>query len=524
MSTSFEQVHAKQIVGTLTTVDRLIVHGHLRSFWFQGLGLARFLDRQGVHIARNFGGYVRQASDRVIAHAKSIASRTRRPYIFQRRVERGKDDLARQIARRDGITQGLICVLATVELATCFALTGGGRIVPRTRKCLHLYFYLIDRELGFMHIRLQTWFPFQIQIYVNGREWLARQLERRRIGYVRYENTSVRIDDLGAARALCARFARGRWWRTFDAFARRYNPHLPLIRRLGFGSYYWAIDACEVATDVMWSSRRQLRPVLDDLFDYALRTFSADDVIRFLGQKIQPWKAEVKSSHRCLPARGDTLREQRRRPEARRLKHRIRRNWIKFYDKWCVLRVETVINRPDDFRVLRFERDRKSRMHGRWMRMGKGIGNLRRYLQVGEAANRRYLDALAAAKPVSHTIADLDTLCTGRLVNGTRCPRLNPIAAPEHQIFKAVLAGEHTIHGFRNRDLQARLYSGPAQSPLELKSRCSRVSRIIAKLRGHGLVAKLPGSRLYRVTERGHRVMGLAIRLRLHDLPQALAA
>ena len=340
---------------------------------------------------------------------------------------------------------------------------------------------------------------------------------------MRYENTFVRIDDLGAARALCARFARGRWWRTFDAFARRCNPHLPLIRRLGFGSYYWAIDACEVATDVMWSSRRQLRPVLDDLFDYALRTFSADDVIRFLGQKIQPYKAEVVSSHRRFPVWGDTDRERRRRPEARRLKHRIRRNWIKMYDKWSVLRVETVINSPKDFRVVRFARDRKGRMHGHWIPMSKGIGNLRRY-QVGEAANRRYLDALAAVRPVRHTIADLDTLCSGRVINGTRCPRLNPVAAPEHRIFQAVLAGEHAIHGFRNRDLQARLYSGPAQSPLELKSRCSRVSRIIAKLRGHGLVAKVPGSRLYRVTERGHRVTGLAIRFRLLDFPQALAA
>jgi hypothetical protein len=274
----------------------------------------------------------------------------------------------------------------------------------------------------------------------------------------------------------------------------------------------------------MWKSRRLLRPVLDDLFDYALRTFSADDVIRFLGKQIRPWKAEVKSSHRCPRGQGDTVEEQQRRPEARRLKHRIRRNWIKFYDKWSVLRVETVINWPDDFRVLRFERDRKGRLHGRWMRMSKGIRNLRRYLQVGEAANRRYLDALAAAKPVRHTIADLDTLCSGRVVNGNRCPRLNPVAAPEHRIFQAVLAGEHAIHGFRNRDLRARLYSGPAQSPRELKSRCARVSRIIAKLRGHGLVAKVPGNRLYRVTERGHRVMGLAIRFRLHDFPQALAA
>jgi len=182
MSTSFEPVHGKQVVGSLTTVDRLIVHGHLQSFWFRGLGLARFLDRQGLSISRDFGSYVRQASDRVIAHAQSIAATARRPSILQRRVERGQDDLARQIAKRDGITQGLIGVLATVELATCCALTGGGRIVPRTRQCLHLYFSVIDRALGCMPIRLQTWFPFPIQIDVNGRAWLARQLDRRRIG------------------------------------------------------------------------------------------------------------------------------------------------------------------------------------------------------------------------------------------------------------------------------------------------------------------------------------------------------
>jgi hypothetical protein len=198
-----------------------------------------------------------------------------------------------------------------------------------------------------------------------------------------------------------------------------------LIRRLGFGSYYWAIDACEVATDVMWSSRRQLRAVRDDLFDHALRTFSADDVIRFRGQKVQPWKGEVISAHRRYPARGDTRTEHRRRPEVRRLKHRISRNWIKMYDKWSVLRVETVINNPRDFRVVRFARDRTGRMHGHWIPMNKGIGTL-------------------AARPVRHTIADLDTLCTGRVINGHRCPRINPVAAPEHAIFQAVLAAPST--------------------------------------------------------------------------------
>ena len=156
--------------------------------------------------------------------------------------------------------------------------------------------------------------------------------------------------------------------------------------------------------------------------------------------------------------------------------------------------------------------------------MTKSLHNLWRFLQVGEAANRRYLSALAAAKPTSHTIADLDILCRGRIVGGTRYPRINPVAPDQSQIFRAVLAGEHSILGFRNRDLQARLYRVHPKSPTEAKSRCSRVSRIVSKLRGHGLLAKVPGSRLYRVTQRGQRVMGLAIRFRQLDFPNAMAA
>ncbi len=524
MQVTFEAAHRDQIQGTLTTVDRLIVHGHLRDFWHNGgCGLAGFLLRQGIPVVKGFGRYVHTASEKVRLRASEIARKAGRPFIYQDRVVRGKDELAREIAKRDGVTKGLICVFSTLELATCFALVRG-RIAPRLRKCLHFYFYLIDPELGFMHVRLQSWFPFQIQVYLNGREWLAKQLTQKGVGHVRYENTFIRIDDLRVAQRVCESFARRPWWKVFDAFARRVNPLLPLIEKLGFGPYYWAIDACEVATDVMWTSRKTLRLVLDDLFDYALRTFSADDVVRFLGQKIQPNKAEVASYHQRFPARGDTDKERRRRPDCRRIKHRIRRNWIKLYDKWSVLRVETVINRPYDFRTLRVEKDRKGRKRYRYVAMNKNLHNLWRFIQVGEAANRRYLNALAAARPIQQTIADLDVLCRGRTVDGTRYPRLNPVAPDQCQIFQAILAGEHTIQGLRNHDLQARLYLTPAKSPTEARSRCSRVSRIITKLRGHGLLAKVPGSRIYRVTDRGQRVMGLAIRFRKLDFPTAMAA
>jgi hypothetical protein len=520
MATAFEEAHADQIVGCLTTVDRLIIHGHLTLLWRPG-AFPTFLLRQGIRFS-DFARYVWKITDRVKKHAKRIAKEAGRPFIYQAEVVRGKDDLARAIAKRDGITKGLVCVLSTLEMAKSFAFING-RIIPHRRKCLHFYFYVIDAELGFMHVRLQSWFPFQIQIYLNGREWLARQLDKRGIGYFRYENTFLRIDDLRTAERLCASFTGRRWWRVFNAFARRVNPVLPVIQRLGFGSYYWAIDACEVATDLMWKSRRGLLGILDDLFDHALRAFSASDVIRFLGRKILPARADVTSAHKRFVADGE-LRLAGRRPDGRRIKHRIRHNWIKMYDKWSVPRIETVINYPYDFKVLRFKAGNRGRRRGTWVPMNKGIQNLRRYVEVGAAANRRYLDALTSVRPTQRAIAELDHICEGRVVDGARFPKWNPVAEHDCQIFRAVLAGEHAISGFRNRDLQARLYRMAAAAPDEAKRRCSRVCRIIAKLRGHGLVAKVPGSRLYRVTSRGHRVMSAALRFRHLEFPEAVAA
>lgn len=90
------------------------------------------------------------------------------------------------------------------------------------------------------------------------------------------------------------------------------------------------------------------------------------------------------------------------RPECWRVKHRLARNWVKVYDKVSVLRVETTINNPREFRVLRVFTDDRGRRERRWTRMNKGVANVwwryyYYYYRVGMASNHRYLDALAAA-------------------------------------------------------------------------------------------------------------------------------
>lgn len=144
-----------------------------------------------------------------------------------------------------------------------------------------------------------------------------------------------------------------------------------------------------------------------------------------------------------------------------------------------------------------------------------------RYFQVGIQANRRYLDALAAAPLKGKGVAALDALCQSRTKHGRHVSRFNPLSPADLALFRAVLSGDHAILGFRNADLAARLYPAPPATPQEAQRRCARISRLIAKLRGHGLIAKVPRVRLYRVTHHGHQLMTAALTIHDNALPDA---
>src|SRR5439155_24878747 len=143
-------------------------------------------------------------------------------------------DVAEEMIERDGITEGLVCVLSAVEPCSSFDVVGNRQtrrleIRRRRRKCLYLYFYFLEPDLGLIHVRLQSWFPFEIQVYMNGREILAKQLTRRGIGFGRYANAFTAITDCAAARRLADRLARRRWHLVLRDLAARVNPFLPTI-------------------------------------------------------------------------------------------------------------------------------------------------------------------------------------------------------------------------------------------------------------------------------------------------------
>jgi len=514
----FLSIHRDAIVGTLSMYDRIIFKGHLSQL-YMGEGFSRFLGTQGV-LLKDFGAYVAKTSDELKAEVKDLAEQAGRPYRYldsavTKAKGQSKEDLARAIAAEDGVSEGLICVFSTLEACISFGIRKNPsahklEVIRERRKCLHFYFYYFDAEFGLIHIRLQSWFPFTIQVYINGREWLGRQLQQQGIQAQRYENAFLRIADLPVAKDLCERFAHRDWPAVLDAFAHRVNPKLALVEQAGFGGYYWVIDQCEIATDVMFNARASLLRILPDLLNGALLAFSAQDVMRFLGRKLHG------------NFQGEVISDLKKRPEGWRTKHFVAGNSIKMYDKFSVLRVETTINNSREFKVLKEAEGADDKR--RWKPMGKGVANMWRYYQVSLQANHRYLEALASVQLKGEAVGELDDLCRSQSKDGKRYAKFNPVAAGDCQLFKAVMAGEHLINGFRNHDLCARLYSTAATSPQDAKSRCARVSRLIAKLRGHRLVGKVQGSRLYRVTPHGCRLMSAALGFRLQGFPAALQA
>jgi hypothetical protein len=188
---------------------------------------------------------------------------------------------------------------------------------------------------------------------------------------------------------------------------------------------------------------------------------------------------------------------------------------VKVYHKASVLRVETVINNPREFKILRVVTDADGGRSRRWCPIRKGVSDLWRCYQVGMAANQRYLRAISAAPLKGEGVAALDALCRPRNNRGRHVARFNPLSATDLALFKAAMVGQHNIVGFRNADLTVRLYRRPPADSAEAHRRCERVSRLIVKLRGHGRIAKVPRARLYRVTAYGQRVMTAAVAI--HD-------
>jgi hypothetical protein len=497
-----------QLEGVISGFDRLVFHGHLRTI-SSAQDMESYLAVNRI-LKKDFGRHVQLVSQQLKEASLAEAHRGRRPVIHLRDNEASKEDLAQEIARRDKVREGLICVLTAVEVCWSFKVMGEResqrlKLKACTRKCLHLYHYWMDPEIGLMSARIQSWFPFPIQVCLNGREWLARQMDREKLKYVRQDNCFVWLQDYGRAQSLLDAQLRRNWAEWLNPLAQRVNPiHEEIFQRYRTW-YYWSTYQSEWATDLVFRDGEALRRHYGSWIEQALATFGSTDVMRFLGRKV-PLSGNV-------PRRfaGQLRSDLQERSEGIRIKHSLNGNSVKAYDKAFtlignVLRVETTLNRVEDFRVYR-PKEGGAADDLDWRPLRKGVADLHRRAEVSQKANERYLNALASLDDSTRLEEVMDRLSQRVAWNGKRLRGLRPWEPADSRLLAAISRGEFSLNGLRNRHLRPLLFDLPANSPEQARRQSAQVSRLLRLLRAHGLLQKVPRTHRYQVTAPGRKAL-----------------
>jgi hypothetical protein len=481
---------------TLSGFDRLVFRGSLLPL-MRDRGMHVLLARAGVRLL-DFRDFVAATTERVKGAMLAEAERGGRPVEYLDSPKIKKEERAERLLRDRPLRKpGLICIFKALEPCRTFEYHRSAD--PRERglrlvsgKCMHIYKYALDPHFGFMSARLQTWFPFNIQVCFNGREWLARQLARRASPFHRADNCFTWVGNPALAQRLMDEQLATDWPSTLTRIARWLNPLHDEIFAPWPMDYYWSGYQTEWATDVVFDSPESLAAIYPALVRHATEHFKSPDVLRFLGRKLHGnFTGEVTTSLK-------------HRPEGVRVKHWVRGNSVKMYDKaGSILRVETTVARTNDFKVLR---PHHTKPEGKlyWQPLRKGVADLHRRAEVSQRSNERYLDALAVVDEPTPCSRVFDTVARPVFEGDKRFRALRIGDPADLALLGAVTRGEFATAGFRNRDIRQQLHpDSSGTSPDEQRRASAKVSRQLRLLRAHGLIKKIPKTHRYQLTDRG---------------------
>jgi len=242
-----------------------------------------------------------------------------------------------------------------------------------------------------------------------------------------------------------------------------------------------------------------------------MATFSSPDVMRFLGRRV-PVQGAIPHAFA-----GEVVSDLKHRPEGIRVKHRVKSNSIKMYDKQgSNLRIETTINDPSDFKVYRkSQSDKQGKLD--WLPLRKGIADLHRRAEISQACNNRYLEALASAQNTTPLKKWTDKLCRPVTWNGKRVRALNPYSPEEIHLLQTISRGEFTINGFRNKDIRTLLYNQKSPDNKQQRRQSAAITRKFRLLRAHGLIKKVPKTNRYLLTAKGRLAITALLAARNSD-------
>ena len=450
---------------------------------------------------KNFAKFAEEQTATLCNHIDNYINDNGVKLQYLKTASTNKDELARIEWEKNYNKTGLIAAFSAVELCRTMTVvpnheTKQLEIVSRNTKCKHYYFYYNDEEFGWMYIKIQTWFPYNVQVYINGHEYLRKRLEKNNIGYNMFNNSFSYLEDFEKAQKLADGILNEKISDSFDGLIEKINPLLQNIKEKLNHSYYWCIDQCEFATDINFKNREDLSIFYKKLVETTYFTFSSEDIYSFFGRNISRIHTFTK---------GEIISDLRNRYQGYRIKFKIDENQVKMYDKGNNLRIEVTINNPRDFKVLK-ERE-KIVEHERietekvWVPMGKSISNLYRYVEISKNIINRYINALPEIDIDTVPLSEIENISLPVIIDERKYTGFNLLEPNTLNLFKIISNGKYLINGFTNKLIRDELFENDVSN-----KEINKMTRLLSKLRAHGIIKKVSKKNKYYLTNKGRKI------------------
>jgi len=222
----------EKINGKLETFDRLIINGYILQLCNYNQ-FSYYLIQNGVRLV-DFDSFALAQTGSLCHHIEHYIQDSGIELQYLNSGKYDKNELARKGLEANPEKTGLIAAFSAVELCSTMTVKPNRNshmleVTSRPTKCKHYYFYYNDEEFGWMFMKIQTWFPYNVQVYINGREYLSRLLSKNNISYEMYNNSFSYMEDFSKAQELADAILDKKISDSFDGMARKINCLLPTI-------------------------------------------------------------------------------------------------------------------------------------------------------------------------------------------------------------------------------------------------------------------------------------------------------
>ena len=491
-----------KINSIITGYDRIVFKGIISPI-MHAAGMDSFLVARRV-LNKDFKNYAMAQSKKIVDYADELSNKYfGHDALFISSSNVRKEALAHERQKELGIKEGLIGVWSCVESCKTFKSTYNPTqpypLLKRVdSKCKHLYFYFDDPVYGFMNVRLQTWAPYEMQIALNGREWLRRSLEKASCGYLAKGNKFLHIDDYELAQRFFDEQARARFEDVLNGFLPSVFPHMPEVVGPGL-SYYWTYWQTETAKDYIFKDNEALGELMYDLQLHALITGKGERILKYFGSPAvrngQPWG----NANPEVVSRGKAWYD------GVRVRHWNNTNSVKFYNEHNVLRFEMTMNDPSQFKIHRYAENQDKSEQKRFLPMRKGVADTAARIEISKSIIDRFTEHMAAVEVNTRLGEVVAAVASPSIKQGKRYRALD-VFGKDRELLLAISDPSFDVNAITNKELQGKLVGKTWANGMSGKRLSARITRHLRLLREHGLIKKLPNQRKYTLSDKGRKL------------------